>query len=82
MLQYPGDHNTLGYWYEWIKYEDRLKNFEDRQMVKCGNSMPLLWRDRPEGALLGYVDNKTENAYFSHNGVAESVSHNCYTAQC
>jgi len=74
VLQYPGDHNALGYWYEWVKYEDRLKNPESRQMVKCGNSMPLLWRDRSEGDLLGYVDNKTENSYFSHNGIAECVS--------
>ena len=69
-----GDHNTLGYWYEWIKYSERLNKLEDRQMVKCGNSMPILWGNRLEGALLGYLDNSTENAYFSHDGVAECVS--------
>ncbi|VDK28937.1 unnamed protein product, partial [Anisakis simplex] len=59
VLQYPGDHNTLGFWYEWIKYKDRFEKTEDRQMVKCGDSLPILWKDRKEGALLGYLDNKT-----------------------
>nr|CDQ03444.1 Bm1171 [Brugia malayi] len=30
-----------------------------------------LWKDRPEGALLGYLDNKTELTHFSFNGKAE-----------
>ncbi|KAH7697495.1 P40 protein [Aphelenchoides avenae] len=73
VLQYKGDHTTLGYWYNWIAYKDRFENSENRQLVKCGDSIPILWKDRPQGALLGYVDNKTEFALFSHDGVSEQV---------
>ncbi|KAK6746542.1 hypothetical protein RB195_000051 [Necator americanus] len=68
VLQYIGDHNTQGFWYEWIKYKDRFENTDDRQMLKCGDSIPIFWKDRPEGPLLGYVDNKTEIALFSCDG--------------
>uniref|UniRef100_A0A915PU87 P40 n=1 Tax=Setaria digitata TaxID=48799 RepID=A0A915PU87_9BILA len=73
VLQYKGDHNTLGFWYEWIKYKDRFEKSDIRQVVHCGDSMPILWKDRTEGALLGYLDNKTELAHFSHDGKAESL---------
>ncbi|VDL83192.1 unnamed protein product, partial [Nippostrongylus brasiliensis] len=68
VLQYTGDHNTQGFWYEWIKYKDRFEKTEARQLLRCGDSFPILWKDRPEGALLGYVDNKTEIALFSCDG--------------
>uniref|UniRef100_A0A914RL46 Uncharacterized protein n=1 Tax=Parascaris equorum TaxID=6256 RepID=A0A914RL46_PAREQ len=60
ILQYKGDHNSLGFWYEWIKYKDRFEKAEERQMLKCGDSLPILWKDRKEGAILGYLDNSTE----------------------
>ncbi|PIO58768.1 hypothetical protein TELCIR_19789 [Teladorsagia circumcincta] len=68
VLQYTGDHNTQGFWYEWILYKDRFDKAEGRQLLHCGDSFPILWKDRPEGALLGYVDNKTEIALFSCDG--------------
>ncbi|KJH52825.1 hypothetical protein DICVIV_01032 [Dictyocaulus viviparus] len=68
VLQYTGDHNTQGFWYEWIMYKDRFEKTEARQLLRCGDSFPILWKDRPEGALLGYVDNKTEIALFSCDG--------------
>ncbi|KAK6029569.1 hypothetical protein OSTOST_04317 [Ostertagia ostertagi] len=68
VLQYTGDHNTQGFWYEWIKYKERFEKTEARQLLRCGDSFPILWKDRPEGALLGYVDNKTEIALFSCDG--------------
>ncbi|CAB3397552.1 unnamed protein product [Caenorhabditis bovis] len=68
VLQYVGDHNNQGFWYEWIKYKDRLEKIDDKhQLVRCGDSFPIFWK-RPEGNLLGYVDNKTEEAWFSING--------------
>uniref|UniRef100_A0A1I7SN37 Pecanex-like protein n=1 Tax=Bursaphelenchus xylophilus TaxID=6326 RepID=A0A1I7SN37_BURXY len=74
VLQYKGDHRSLGYWYNWIKYSERLdKDAKERELVRCGDSIPLLWLDRKEGALLGYVDNKTEIARFSHDGKAEDL---------
>ena len=74
ILQYKGDHNTLGYWYEWIKYKDRFEKPDERQLLKCGDSLPIFWKDRAGGPLVGFLDNKTEEARFSHDGIAESVS--------
>jgi Cytosolic motility protein len=74
VLQYDGDHRSLGYWYNWIAYKDRDNNSDARQPVKCGDSRPILWNDHPQGALLGYLDNNTEIAWFSHNGKAEQVT--------
>ncbi|KAK6038366.1 hypothetical protein COOONC_24128 [Cooperia oncophora] len=48
VLQYTGDHNTQGFWYEWIKYKERFDKAEGRQLVHCGDSFPILWKDRPE----------------------------------
>uniref|UniRef100_A0A1I7URB9 DUF3421 domain-containing protein n=1 Tax=Caenorhabditis tropicalis TaxID=1561998 RepID=A0A1I7URB9_9PELO len=56
------------FWYEWIKYKDRIEKLDDKhQLVRCGDSFPIFWK-RKEGNLLGYVDNKTEEAWFSSNG--------------
>ena len=46
MLQYKGDHTTLGYWYEWINYKNRFEKTDERQLVRCGDSMPMLWNNR------------------------------------
>lgn len=73
VLQYKGDHNTLGYWYEWIKYKERFEKTDVRQLVRCGDSMPILWTDRPGGPLLGYLNMKTEEALFSQGGKAEKI---------
>ncbi|CAD6194626.1 unnamed protein product [Caenorhabditis auriculariae] len=68
VLQYMGNHLSQGFWYEWIPYHTRIEKIDDKhQIVRCGDSFPLFWK-RPEGNLLGYVDNKTEIAMFSHNG--------------
>jgi len=69
ILQYKGDHNSLGYWYNWIKYSARPDlDAKDKQMVKCGNSIPILWNDRPGGAILGFLDTSTEVASFAADG--------------
>ncbi|KAI6229895.1 MFP2b [Aphelenchoides fujianensis] len=68
VLTYVGDHRSLGYWqvlpYNWIKYSERFDKADERQ----------IWINRKEGALLGYVDNKTEIAQFSHDKIAEQVT--------
>ncbi|KAI1726645.1 cytosolic motility protein domain-containing protein [Ditylenchus destructor] len=73
VLQYKGDHRCLGYWYNWIKYSERFDKMDERQLLKCGDSLPILWKNRPQGALLGFLDNKTEIASFSHDKVAEQL---------
>ena len=47
VLQYVGDHNTVGFWYNWIKYSERLENdLRSRQMVFCGDSFPIFWTEK------------------------------------
>uniref|UniRef100_A0A0K0FLK8 Uncharacterized protein n=1 Tax=Strongyloides venezuelensis TaxID=75913 RepID=A0A0K0FLK8_STRVS len=72
ILQYKGNHLSLGYWYNWIKYSDRF-DIDNREILRCGDSIPILWKNRPNGAILGYLDNKTEIAKFSHDGVCEEI---------
>ncbi|CAD5220174.1 unnamed protein product [Bursaphelenchus okinawaensis] len=79
VLQYKGNHVELGYWYNWIKYSERVDKFAQTanyEPVRCGASFPLLWADRKEGALLGYVDNTTEIANFSHDKINETKKGN------
>jgi hypothetical protein len=38
------------------------------------DSVPILWPNHPQGALLGYLDNKLEVAHFSHDKVAEQIT--------
>jgi len=73
VLQYKGDHNTLGFWYNWIKYKDRFERTDERQVVRCGDSIPILWQSRPQGPLLGDLHLNTEIARFSHDKVAEEL---------
>ncbi|VDM10870.1 unnamed protein product [Wuchereria bancrofti] len=70
ILQYKGDHNSLGFWYEWIKYKDRFEKTEERQKLKCGDSLPIFWKNRKDGPLMGYLD-AIEMAHFSHDGKTE-----------
>uniref|UniRef100_A0A915EHZ6 Uncharacterized protein n=1 Tax=Ditylenchus dipsaci TaxID=166011 RepID=A0A915EHZ6_9BILA len=44
------------------------------QLDQCGDSLSIMWNSRTEGPLLGYLDNKTEIAGFSHDKVAEQIS--------
>uniref|UniRef100_A0A0N4ZQN4 DM13 domain-containing protein n=1 Tax=Parastrongyloides trichosuri TaxID=131310 RepID=A0A0N4ZQN4_PARTI len=71
VLQYKGDHNTLGFFYEWIKYKDRFMEVHgNKQILHCGDSIPIYDKGRQ---ILGYLDNKTEIAKFSKdNKVYES----------
>uniref|UniRef100_A0A914YTG5 Uncharacterized protein n=1 Tax=Panagrolaimus superbus TaxID=310955 RepID=A0A914YTG5_9BILA len=68
ILHYKGDHTNLGYWYE------RFEKSEERQPVKCGDSLPIFFKDRKGGSLVDFLDNKTEEARFSHDGVAENLT--------
>ncbi|KAI6232937.1 hypothetical protein M3Y99_00981300 [Aphelenchoides fujianensis] len=76
VLQYKGTHVDLGFWQVKVVhlYSERFDKDDERQIVKCGDSFPILWKNRKEGALLGYVDNKTEIAWFSHDKIAEQIT--------
>jgi len=74
VLQYKGDHRSLGYWYNWVKYKDRdARLANERETVHCGQSYPLLWMGRQGGDLLGYYDNSTGIGWFSHDKKSEQV---------
>jgi hypothetical protein len=70
VLQYIDDHRTQGFWYNWIAYKERLdKPASERQLMKTGASMPLLWKKGPRGTpLLGYLDTSTEIGWFAQDG--------------
>ena len=69
ILQYKGNHLSLGYWYNWIPYKSKpAEGSTDRELVRCGNSIPILWNDRPEGAILGLLNLETEQASFAVDG--------------
>uniref|UniRef100_A0AC35GP44 Uncharacterized protein n=1 Tax=Panagrolaimus sp. PS1159 TaxID=55785 RepID=A0AC35GP44_9BILA len=74
VLQYKGDHTNLGYWYEWIKFKDRAVKPDERQLVKCGDSLPIFWKDRKGGPLAGDVDPILQEARFSHDGISEKLT--------
>jgi len=68
ILTFKGAHSTLGFWYNWLKYSDRPEiGAGDRQLVKCGNSIPILDK-RAEGDILGFLDMTTEVASFAVDG--------------
>jgi len=70
ILQSKGNHLDNGFWYNWIKYSERAaKPPAERNLVKCGYSMPILWTNRPEGAILGALDTQTEVATFPHDKI-------------
>ncbi|KAI6185315.1 hypothetical protein M3Y98_00009400 [Aphelenchoides besseyi] len=75
ILQYNGDHRSLGYWFNWIKYSERPNDSQKatRELVHCGDSSPIFWPHRKEGPLLGYMDAATETAYFGANGKVIAV---------
>jgi hypothetical protein len=51
-----------------VKYQNRPElDDKSRQLVKCGNSIPILWQ-RPEGAILGFLDTSTELGSFAVDG--------------
>lgn len=68
LLTYNGNHNSLGFWYNWIPYNQRKVGVpEQRKIVRCGQSMPILWLKRKKGALLGDMDITEGIARFSTN---------------
>jgi hypothetical protein len=74
ILQYKSDHNAVGFWYSWIPFKERSAKAEtERQLVRCGQSMPILWTSRPRGALLGDYDMQSGVARFSYDKKAEEV---------
>ncbi|EGT50538.1 hypothetical protein CAEBREN_12290 [Caenorhabditis brenneri] len=72
ILQYKGDYSSLGYWYEWLPLKQRHENNEGiRELVRCGNSVPVLAKLKDGTDKLGFLDLNTEIALFSNAGTTE-----------
>ncbi|KAI6183928.1 hypothetical protein M3Y97_00541500 [Aphelenchoides bicaudatus] len=70
ILQYTDNHEELGFWYNWVKYSNRPSSDEkSRQLMRCGNSVPVMWANCPGGAVLGFLDITKEVASFAFGGL-------------
>ncbi|KAK0418216.1 hypothetical protein QR680_013437 [Steinernema hermaphroditum] len=71
ILTYTGDFNSQGFWYEWLPYKSRDQ--PHLELVRCGQSAPVIMKTSDGRDLLGYLDMNSEVAQVSFNGKAESV---------
>uniref|UniRef100_A0A0M3JXU9 Ig-like domain-containing protein n=1 Tax=Anisakis simplex TaxID=6269 RepID=A0A0M3JXU9_ANISI len=62
-----------GFWYEWRPYKDRV-NDTLLQLVRCGQSTPVLMKTKDGKDLLGYIDMGTEEAAVGYNGKSEKLA--------
>uniref|UniRef100_A0A7E4UXQ2 Uncharacterized protein n=1 Tax=Panagrellus redivivus TaxID=6233 RepID=A0A7E4UXQ2_PANRE len=60
ILTYTGTYDTLGYWYEWLPYKEKEK--DHLQLVRCGQSAPVLMKTPCGKTFLGYLDMGSEVA--------------------
>lgn len=61
-----------GFWYEWRPYKDREK--EDLlQLVRCGQSTPVIMKAKDGKELLGYIDMSTDIAAVGNAGKSEQI---------
>ncbi|KJH49509.1 hypothetical protein DICVIV_04343 [Dictyocaulus viviparus] len=74
ILTYKGDFNSLGYWYEWLPLKTRFANEAHRELVKCGQSTPVLMKCKDGKQRLGYLDLSSEVALVGSGGKTESVA--------
>ncbi|KAK6746692.1 hypothetical protein RB195_000143 [Necator americanus] len=74
ILTYKGNFKTLGYWYEWLPLKSRFDDTTDRELVRCGQSTPILIPCKDGQLRLGYLDLSTEIAMVSYDKKVEELS--------
>ncbi|KAJ1375012.1 hypothetical protein KIN20_038235 [Parelaphostrongylus tenuis] len=74
ILTYKGDFDSLGYWYEWLPVKTRLAGEAHRELVRCGQSTPVLMTCKDGQQRVGYLDLSSEIASVSVGGKAESLA--------
>ncbi|VDL83362.1 unnamed protein product [Nippostrongylus brasiliensis] len=74
ILTYKGNFKTLGYWYEWLPLKSRFDDTTDREIVRCGQSTPILIVCKDQQKRLGYLDLSTEIAMVGYNKQVEQIS--------
>lgn len=62
-----------GFWYEWRPYKDR-ENDQLLQLVRCGQSTPVLMKAKDGNTLLGYIDMSTDVANVGYKGKNETLA--------
>lgn len=72
ILTYNGDFNSLGYWYEWLPFKARDQ--PHLELVRCGQSAPVLMRAPNGKDYLGYLDMSTDVASCSFDGKAIEIA--------
>uniref|UniRef100_A0A914R539 Uncharacterized protein n=1 Tax=Parascaris equorum TaxID=6256 RepID=A0A914R539_PAREQ len=65
-------YQKAGFWYEWRPYKDREK--AHLQLVRCGQSCPVIMQSKDGKTLLGYLDMGTDVASVGNNGKSEQIS--------
>lgn len=65
-------YQKTGFWYEWRPYKDREKSH--LQLVRCGQSCPVIMQSKDGKTLLGYLDMGTDVASVGNNGKSEQIS--------
>uniref|UniRef100_A0A7I4YLE3 HTH arsR-type domain-containing protein n=1 Tax=Haemonchus contortus TaxID=6289 RepID=A0A7I4YLE3_HAECO len=74
ILTYKGNFQTLGYWYEWLPLKSRFDDTNDRELVRCGQSTPILITCADNEKRLGYLDLSTEIAMVGYNKKVEQIA--------
>ncbi|XGW28448.1 hypothetical protein V3C99_008315 [Haemonchus contortus] len=74
ILTYKGNFQTLGYWYEWLPLKSRFDDSNDRELVRCGQSTPILITCTDNEKRLGYLDLSTEIAMVGYNKKVEQIA--------
>lgn len=76
VLTYQGDFNSLGYWYQWLP----IKTLDDKpanlELVRCGQSCPVIIKTKKGDTLLGYYDMGTGVAMVGYDGKSETIQGN------
>ncbi|KAL6738084.1 hypothetical protein Aduo_011672 [Ancylostoma duodenale] len=74
ILTYKGNFKTLGYWYEWLPMKARFDDVTHRELVRCGQSTPILMPCADGQQRLGYLDLSTEIAMVSYDKKVEQMA--------
>jgi hypothetical protein len=76
VLTYPGDpaqyFPRMQFWYQFVDYKDRFSDHLD--LVKCGNSTPVLMRSKNGQEYVGNLDLSSEVASICVDGKEEKIS--------
>ncbi|GMT08573.1 hypothetical protein PENTCL1PPCAC_30747, partial [Pristionchus entomophagus] len=74
ILTYKGDYNSNGYWYQWLPLKVRDEQRKDLELVRCGQSTPVMMKTKDGKDLLGFLDLGVEEAKVGNAGKSEGCA--------